>query len=115
LLNSATNDLAAATAQVNSLSNDLSAAKIKPLKERIIDLLNSLNSQIIIGFKQGKNVDFDGNVILRQCDELQAIVKEPGASEYITSLEISPNADLNAAGTFHEVKMNINAILCQIR
>ena len=93
---SLSNQLNAAAHQINVQSNALAAAKIKPLKERLIDCLNSLDVKIIPAFRHGQT-NFQYGILQYQYNRLRDLADESGASEY---LEVKPsqNGNVNLQG-----------------
>lgn len=85
------NRLVRAESEILVQSNALVGAKIKPLKGRLIDCLNSIDARVIPALKKyGKNVQLNAPVKQYQYVELQSISSEKGASEYIAFKDIPP-------------------------
>jgi hypothetical protein len=58
------------------------ATRPKPIRERIITQLNSINPLFMDGLKKGQN-NFSGNFSTLHYTDLQRIASEPGAETYI--------------------------------
>ena len=69
--------------QLNVQSNALAAAKLRPVKQRIIDCLNSIDSRIIQSLKTGQT-KFGGELEESQLNELANLAREPEASKIIS-------------------------------
>jgi hypothetical protein len=80
----ATNDLAVATNKINSLSSDMAAANIKPAKERLFDLLNSIDKRALPALQYGGVTNFQfSNLPSFQVDALRALAIDPELKRYI--------------------------------
>lgn len=77
------NQLNVAMHQINVQSNALAAAKIKPLKMRLIDCLNSINPQIIQYLKSGET-RFTGSFESYKYSELEQFSQDPEGAKYIS-------------------------------
>ena len=77
LYDQSTNALAEANARLRS---------IKPLKERLIDVLTSIDPDIMQKMRNGAR-RFTGQVDTSKLADLEKMQREPGASEYIISIE----------------------------
>src|SRR5580700_7548190 len=74
--------------QINSLSNDLATANIKPPKVILIEFIESLNPKIIQDLKNGENVCCEGRLDDDKIKQLQSLAKNPECSQFLTNIEV---------------------------
>ena len=70
-------------AATNELENALKAAKIKPLKDRIADCINSIDKRVMPVLRAGHPIHFTAEVLPYQYLQLQTLANEPGSEKYI--------------------------------
>lgn len=84
------------------------AAKPRPLLERLRILLESIDSKIIPALKAG-NTNFSGGITATQFHDLQKISKEPDASKYLTiSPDVNMGLGMGPEGVTYGVKFILN-------
>ena len=67
---------------VSEIKKSLASAKLKPLKQRVIDCLNSIDSRMIPGLSNGQT-NFHFALLAYQYQRLRDIADEPGAEAYL--------------------------------
>jgi len=68
--------------QVFLQSNALAAAKIKPLKERLIDCLNGMDKRILEALRNG-GTQVDIQVEIAKLPELEGLSNDPEGAKYL--------------------------------
>lgn len=107
------NQLTATAAQINIQSNALSAAKIKPIKQRIIDCLNSINPKIILSLKDG-NTRFNAMIEQYRRSELEELSRDQEGAKYIHFLKNSGgSAEMTDGNTYRDTDFDLNPALLQ--
>jgi len=87
-------------------------AAIRPVKERLIELLNQINPEILSVLKTGQ-IKFHGMTDSYEYNALRGMANEPGASAYIRSVKISGGGAFSPEGEFFNVSFELGPALAQ--
>lgn len=88
-------------------------ASIRPLKDRLIAKLNSIDERIISSLKSNSSVNFSGDIPEFQYSSLQLLSDEPGADKYILFTD-GGGTEYNPKGIFRSVKITARHALIEL-
>jgi hypothetical protein len=92
-LQDVTSQLARVTSQYDQSTNALAEANarlsaIKPPKQRLIEVLNSVDAKMLVGLRSGTNV-YGGRIDLSKFDRLEEFANDPETSRFISITKTS--------------------------
>jgi len=100
-------DYAAQLKTVNTLRAELASLRPKPLKERLLSLLQTIDARVEPTLRSGKPVGLDGRLTQAVFNQLEGLLKEPGAAELV-SLRPTGMVEVVVGGSMINVHIEVS-------